>query len=93
MKDLLNFFDKPKDPLAFESVRISLASPEMRSQKWQLITMPLIRSGKFATGMTATALAIRKFLTPDPLSITSTMVVKQEPTGFLPATMILSERS
>lgn len=29
MKDLLNFFDKPKDPLAFESVRISLASPEM----------------------------------------------------------------
>ena len=28
--------------------------------------------------MTATALAIRKFLTPDPLSITSTMVVKQE---------------
>ena len=29
MKDLLNFFDKPKDPLAFESVRVSLASPEM----------------------------------------------------------------
>ena len=29
MKDLLNFFDKPKDPLAFESVRISIASPEM----------------------------------------------------------------
>jgi DNA-directed RNA polymerase subunit beta' len=29
LKDLLNFFDKPKDPLAFESVRISLASPEM----------------------------------------------------------------
>lgn len=29
MKDLLNFFDKPKDPLAFDAVRISLASPEM----------------------------------------------------------------
>ncbi|MFK8137845.1 MAG: DNA-directed RNA polymerase subunit beta' [Bdellovibrionales bacterium] len=29
MKDLLNFFDKPKDPLAFNSVRISLASPPM----------------------------------------------------------------
>ena len=29
MKDLLNFFDKPKDPLAFESVRVSLASPKM----------------------------------------------------------------
>lgn len=29
MKDLLNFFDKPKDPLSFDAVRISLASPEM----------------------------------------------------------------
>lgn len=29
MKDLLNFFDKPKDPLSFDSVRLSLASPEM----------------------------------------------------------------
>jgi len=29
LKDLLNFFDKPKDPLAFNGVRISLASPEM----------------------------------------------------------------
>ncbi len=29
LKDLLNFFDKPKDPLAFNAVRISLASPEM----------------------------------------------------------------
>ncbi len=28
MRDLLNFFDKPKDPLAFNSVRISLASPD-----------------------------------------------------------------
>ena len=29
MKDLLNFFDKPKDPLSFDAVRIGLASPEM----------------------------------------------------------------
>lgn len=29
MKDLLNFFDKPKDPLSFDAVRLSLASPEM----------------------------------------------------------------
>jgi DNA-directed RNA polymerase subunit beta' len=29
LKDLLNFLDKPKDPLAFNAVRISLASPEM----------------------------------------------------------------
>ncbi|MDW8190079.1 MAG: DNA-directed RNA polymerase subunit beta' [Pseudobdellovibrionaceae bacterium] len=28
MRDLLNFFDKPKDPLSVEGVRISLASPE-----------------------------------------------------------------
>lgn len=29
MNDLLNIFDKPKDPLSFDAVRISLASPEM----------------------------------------------------------------
>ena len=29
MRDLLNFFDKPKDPLALESVRISIASPDL----------------------------------------------------------------
>ncbi len=29
MKDLLNFLDKPKDPLSFDGVRISLASPDM----------------------------------------------------------------
>ncbi len=29
MKDLLNFFDKPKDPLAFEGVKIGLASPNL----------------------------------------------------------------
>ena len=33
MKDLLNFFDKPKDPLAFDAVRISLASPD-RIRSW-----------------------------------------------------------
>ena len=33
MKDLLSFFDKPKDPLSFNAVRISLASPEM-IHKW-----------------------------------------------------------
>ncbi len=29
MRDLLNFFDKPKDPLAFNGVKVSLASPDM----------------------------------------------------------------
>ena len=29
MKDLLNFYGKPKDPSSFEAVRISIASPEM----------------------------------------------------------------
>ena len=29
MRDLLNFFDKPKDPLAFNNVKVSLASPEV----------------------------------------------------------------
>ena len=29
MRDLLNFFDKPKDPLSFDAVRVSLASPDM----------------------------------------------------------------
>lgn len=33
MKDLLNFFDKPKDPLAFEAVKIGLASPTL-IQSW-----------------------------------------------------------
>ena len=33
MRDLLNFFDKPKDPLAFNSVRVSLASPD-KIQSW-----------------------------------------------------------
>ncbi len=29
MKDLLNFFDKPKDPLSITAIKISIASPEM----------------------------------------------------------------
>ena len=29
MRDLLNFFEKPKDPLALESVRVSIASPDL----------------------------------------------------------------
>lgn len=33
MKDLLNFFDKPKDPLALNAIRISIASPET-IRKW-----------------------------------------------------------
>ena len=33
MKDLLNFFDKPKDPLALNSIRVSIASPEL-IRKW-----------------------------------------------------------
>ncbi len=28
MKDIFSFFEKPKDPLAFSAIRISLASPE-----------------------------------------------------------------
>ena len=33
MKDLLNFFDKPKDPLSVQAVRISLAPPE-KIKEW-----------------------------------------------------------
>ena len=33
MKDLLNFFDKPKDPLSFTGIRISLASPD-KIREW-----------------------------------------------------------
>ena len=33
MKDLLNFFDKPKDPLSFQGIKISLASPE-KIREW-----------------------------------------------------------
>lgn len=33
MRDLLNFFDKPKDPLSFSAVRVSLASPE-KIREW-----------------------------------------------------------
>ena len=41
MRDLLNFFDKPKDPLAFNSVKVSLASPEkIRSWSYGEVRKP-----------------------------------------------------
>lgn len=41
MKDLLNFFDKPKDPLSFTAVKISLASPEkIRSWSYGEVKKP-----------------------------------------------------
>ncbi len=41
MKDLLNFFDKPKDPIAFKAVKISLASPEkIRSWSYGEVKKP-----------------------------------------------------
>ena len=33
MKDLFNFFEKPKDPLSFSAIRISLASPD-KIREW-----------------------------------------------------------
>src|SRR5207302_1601296 len=33
VKDIFNFFEKPKDPLSFNSIRISLASPE-KIRQW-----------------------------------------------------------
>ncbi len=33
MKDIFNFFEKPKDPLSFAAIRISLASPD-RIRQW-----------------------------------------------------------
>src|SRR6059036_3699624 len=33
MKDIFNFFEKPKDPLSFQAIRIGLASPE-RIRQW-----------------------------------------------------------
>ncbi|MDF1565017.1 MAG: DNA-directed RNA polymerase subunit beta' [Deltaproteobacteria bacterium] len=33
MKDIFNFFEKPKDPLAFSAIRITLASPE-KIRQW-----------------------------------------------------------
>ncbi|MCY4512658.1 MAG: hypothetical protein OXB86_03100 [Bdellovibrionales bacterium] len=33
MQDLLSFFDKPRDPLALKSIRVSIASPEL-IRKW-----------------------------------------------------------
>ncbi len=41
MKDLLNFFDKPKDPLSFKAVKISLASAEkIRSWSYGEVKKP-----------------------------------------------------
>src|SRR5215813_6235378 len=33
MKDIFSFFEKPKDPLSFSAIRISLASPE-KIREW-----------------------------------------------------------
>src|SRR5207253_6597982 len=33
VKDIFNFFEKPKDPLSFSAIRISLASPE-KIRQW-----------------------------------------------------------
>ena len=41
MKDLLNFFDKPTDPLSFNAIKISLASPEkIRSWSYGEVKKP-----------------------------------------------------
>jgi DNA-directed RNA polymerase subunit beta' len=41
VKDLLNFFDKPTDPLSFSSIKISLASPEkIRSWSYGEVKKP-----------------------------------------------------
>ena len=41
MKDLLNFFDKPSDPLNFSAIKISLASPEkIRSWSYGEVKKP-----------------------------------------------------
>ncbi len=41
MKDLLNFFDKPTDPLSFSAIKISLASPEkIRSWSYGEVKKP-----------------------------------------------------
>ena len=33
VKDIFNFFEKPKDPLSFSAIRISLASPD-KIRQW-----------------------------------------------------------
>src|SRR5262250_289183 len=41
MKDIFNFFEKPKDPLSFSAIRISLASPEkIRSWSYGEVRKP-----------------------------------------------------
>jgi DNA-directed RNA polymerase subunit beta' len=34
MEDLFGIFEKPKNPLAFNAIRISIASPEMIRSGW-----------------------------------------------------------
>ena len=34
MKDIFNFFEKPKDPLSFSAIRISLAPPDKIEKEW-----------------------------------------------------------
>lgn len=34
MKDILSYFEKPKDPLSFKAIRISIASPEVIREEW-----------------------------------------------------------
>ena len=33
MRDIFSFYEKPKDPLSFNAIRISLASPE-KIREW-----------------------------------------------------------
>src|SRR5438477_1821374 len=33
MKDIFNFFEKPKDPLSFQAIRVALASPD-KIRQW-----------------------------------------------------------
>ena len=33
MRDIFSFFEKPKDPLSFSAIRISLASPD-KIREW-----------------------------------------------------------
>src|SRR3569832_2654658 len=41
MKDIFNFFEKPKDPLSFNAIRIALASPEkIRSWSYGEVKKP-----------------------------------------------------
>ena len=39
MKDLLNFFDKPKDPISVEAVSIKMASPDYVLKRGYSLTL------------------------------------------------------